>query len=112
MITSVPDCIVLDVTKGTALVHCVPERINVIDGRFLRKPQKQDEWIFSFADDVELARLFAAFRDCGFSFLGGSHGWPPAAVFEDLRTKGMLSGPYQEAQNRGARAGWLVMSRD
>ena len=49
-----------------------------------------------FATDAELARLLGSLRDHGVAFGSELAGWPPAAVFEDLRTRGLVSGPYLE----------------
>jgi hypothetical protein len=44
----------------------------------------------------ELPVLLERLRDAGVAFVGGSSGWPPAAVFEDLRDRGLVSGLYEE----------------
>ena len=48
----------------------------------------------SFESDQELASIFASLRDAGVAFVHVPHGWPPAAEFERLREKGLLSGSY------------------
>ena len=56
---------------------------------------KRNRWQFRYSDESNLASILAALRDLGFAFMGGP-GWSPAAVFEDLREKGLLSGSYHE----------------
>src|SRR5438105_5577046 len=46
-------------------------------------------WLIRFSNTSDLARLLQALRDSGFAFLGQPHGWPPSAIFEDLRSKGL-----------------------
>jgi hypothetical protein len=49
-----------------------------------------------YRTDAELHRILQKLRDDGFAFVGGPAGWPPAAVFEDLRVKGKVSGDFLE----------------
>lgn len=44
----------------------------------------------------ELAKILVALRDAGFAMAGGPWGWPPAAVFEDLRSKGKVAGDFTQ----------------
>jgi hypothetical protein len=50
----------------------------------------------SYSDRTDLARLLTRLRDLGVAMGGGQHGWPPAAVFSDLRSNGLVAGPYDE----------------
>ena len=49
-----------------------------------------------FTTDAEMATLLSSLRDHGLAFGSALSGWPPAAVFENLRTRGLVSGPYLE----------------
>ena len=60
------------------------------------------DWNFGFGDKSGLASLLVALRDLGFGFVGGPAGWPPAAVFEELRDNGLLTGQYEEVVWLGA----------
>jgi len=51
--------------------------------------------------------LLELLRDRGFAFLGVPHGWPPAAVFEQLRDAGKVSGKY-DAISFSAPGRWHV----
>ena len=57
---------------------------------------KAQYWLLRSSGDPELATLLSKLRDHGFVFAGGASGWPPAAVFEDLREKGLIRGSFQE----------------
>ena len=48
------------------------------------------DWQLSCDTDVKLADVFAQLRDADFRFAAGPAGWPPAAAFEELRSKGLL----------------------
>ena len=52
------------------------------------------EWSFRTTDQRELGRLLGRLRDAGVAMAHGPSGWPPSAIFEDLREKGYVSGPY------------------
>jgi hypothetical protein len=40
-------------------------------------------------------------RDAGLPFVGSSSGWPPAAVAEELRERGLLQGTWTEVRWTG-----------
>lgn len=46
----------------------------------------------------------------GVLFAGGSDGWPPSAIFEDLRGKGLLRGPFKEVASTGPGK-WFIRDR-
>ena len=54
------------------------------------------KWTIPFSSDHELAQTFSSLRDMGFAFGGSPSGWPPSAIFEDLRDKGLLEGKFIE----------------
>ena len=49
-----------------------------------------------YSTEKELAIIFSKLRDIGFTFSGGEAGWPPAAIFEELRDRGLLQGKFVE----------------
>lgn len=53
-------------------------------------------WELRCESRADLAGQMAALRDLGVAFAGGPHGWPPAAVFEELRRERRLAGPFRE----------------
>lgn len=46
-----------------------------------------------FSSKTELAATLTAFQKAGFYFGNEPAGWPPAAVFQQLRDVGLVSGP-------------------
>jgi len=53
-------------------------------------------WTFRAPDERALASLLGGLRDLGVVFLGVDKGWSPGDVFEDLRERGLLDGPFDE----------------
>jgi len=51
---------------------------------------------FTYKSNDQLAEILAGLRDLSFCFVGGGSGWPPAAVFENLREKGLVVGKFLE----------------
>jgi hypothetical protein len=51
--------------------------------------------------DEALAQVLASMRDAGLPFVGGSSGWPPTAVAEELRGRGLLQGTWTEVRWTG-----------
>ena len=45
--------------------------------------------------EAELAFLLQELQKAGFLFLGGESGWPPSAVFMDMRLKGLVCGKIE-----------------
>jgi hypothetical protein len=64
----------------------------------------------SFANESELAALLTSLRDHGVAFAGALAGWPPAEVFEHLKTRGVVSGPFIELTFRGPGQ-WITRQR-
>ena len=44
----------------------------------------------------ELPAVLSKLRDLGVAFAADSHGWAPAAIFEELRRQGQLAGRFTE----------------
>ncbi len=53
-------------------------------------------WIIKYSYDLQLADLLSSLRDLGIALAGSSGGWPPSAVFENLRERGHIMGEYTE----------------
>lgn len=51
---------------------------------------------FRYSSRENLGQILETLRDAGYAFVGGPGGWPPAAVFEELREKGLVKGPFVE----------------
>jgi hypothetical protein len=67
-------------------------------------------WTVRLPDDQALAALLAELRDREVLFAGAAAGWSPADIFDDLRARRLLSGPYQEVVWRGAGV-WSTRTR-
>jgi hypothetical protein len=53
-------------------------------------------WSLHYSSKRELAAHLAALRDARFAMAGGPAGWPPAAIFEEIRAEGKLVGTFVE----------------
>ena len=53
-------------------------------------------WKLHYSSKGELAAHLAALRDAQFAMAGGPAGWPPAAIFEEMRAQGKLVGKFVE----------------
>jgi hypothetical protein len=53
-------------------------------------------WTFPAPDERALASVLGGLRDLGVVFLGIDKGWSPGDVFEDLRERGLVEGPFEE----------------
>lgn len=62
---------------------------------------RPSRWRVQYANENELASALTSLRDAGFAFSGAPAGWPPAAVFEHLRERGLVSGRFTEVVWRG-----------
>ncbi len=67
-------------------------------------------WTVRLPDDQALAAFLAELRDRGVLFAGAAAGWSPADIFDDLRTRGLISVAYQEVVWRGADV-WSTRTR-
>jgi hypothetical protein len=54
-------------------------------------------WKFKYSDKKELANIFISLKEQGFYFLNVPWGWPPYAVFLQLKDEGFLDGTCKEA---------------
>jgi hypothetical protein len=53
-------------------------------------------WEIPFSNDSDSARNLQELRDLDFLMSGGSSGWPPAAIFQHLRSKSLVEGNFKE----------------
>jgi len=67
-----------------------------------------DEWIVDAQSETDIAALFGTLRNHGALFRAEEAGWPPAAIFELYREKGLLSGPFHEVYFRRDDQGWSI----
>src|SRR5690606_4131528 len=56
----------------------------------------QGRTVVSLESAGQLPALFGTLRDLGVGFAGGTHGWPPAEIFAELREKSLVEGPFDE----------------
>ena len=61
-----------------------------------RRLLQRHRWAIRHAGERSLADTLAALRDTGLALVGGPAGWPPGAIFEHLREKGLVRGGYRE----------------
>ena len=80
--------------SGIAVTSLRKEVIKQAGGKF--RLFGKGNWSLTCHSEDELAKLIGILRDAGFAMVGGVSGWPPAAVFEDLRRKGKLAGEFTE----------------
>lgn len=52
-------------------------------------------WVLKYTDDASLGHLLGKLRDMGFLFMDEPGGWPPSAVFDVLREKGLVHGKFR-----------------
>ncbi len=58
------------------------------------------EYLYDVHDQAEEAQLFSALRDAGVYFARGGE-WSPAEVFERMRARGLVVGPFRSITWRG-----------
>ena len=84
----------------------IKEKLAYLGGEFTK-----DEWILIARGETEIAALFDILRNHGVLFGGAPHGWPPAAIFELYREKGLLTGHFREILFYGPGRGWAIYKR-
>lgn len=60
------------------------------------KLEDKSVWILRATDDSAIGKVLGKLRDCGAVFESSPGGWPPAAVFSNLRDQGLIQGEFQE----------------
>ncbi len=58
-------------------------------------------WRIACRERKTLAKALAGLRAAGFYFADQPHGWPPAAVFDQLREEGLVEGRVKRVTWRG-----------
>ena len=86
------------VGKDTVEIRCNDPTIRQHLRQLGARPKflSRREWVLRYASEQELAAHFGRLRDFGLAFVGGPAGWPPAAIFRDLRDKKLLTGGFTE----------------
>jgi hypothetical protein len=74
--------------------HALRRQLKLLGGK--RRLLRRRRWILAYENEMKLAETLSALRDLGLAFVGDVGGWPPSAVFSDLRSKGLLHGDHQE----------------
>jgi hypothetical protein len=64
-------------------------------------------WTIPYQGDEHLAKLLDQLNRLGVLFVDQPAGWPPAAIFRDLRKKGLLHGSFRRVSWKGPGK-WLV----
>lgn len=65
----------------------------------------------SYSGDEQLAELLGMLRDEGLPFFEVAYGWPPGAVFAELRERGLIDGQYDSVSWRAPGESWIVSGR-
>lgn len=95
--TGTPDCVEL-ITDRQVRVAAARPPVRALLARLgaRRRWSIRPSWTIPYATERELGAILMALRDAGVAFVGSPHGWPPAAVFEEFRQRGLIAGVYQE----------------
>ncbi len=67
-------------------------------------------WKISYVDEYDLAAKLERLNELGFLFVGAGPGWYPAAVFEHMREKKLLTGKCKAVIWRGP-SDWYIVKR-
>ena len=67
-------------------------------------------WSIHFGDDNDLAEKLQQLNKLGVLFAGEPSGWPPAAIFEDLRERKLVDGSFKEISWTGPGK-WFVREK-
>jgi hypothetical protein len=62
---------------------------------------KPKTWFIDYTDERDEAKKLSQLRDFGIVFGYSAAGWPPGAIFEEFRDKGLISGTYKRIYWRG-----------
>jgi hypothetical protein len=54
------------------------------------------KWKIPYKSDDQLASALSSLRDAKIAMAGSLSGWPPSAVFQQLRDSGKISGEFTE----------------
>jgi len=70
------------------------QQVKSLGGR--RTLLSSEKWKLRYDSEAVLAAHLSVLRDAEIAMAGALGGWPPAAVFEQLREQGKLSGKFVE----------------
>lgn len=73
----------------------------LIELGFKKKWFSVDEFYMKYRSEKDLAGIFSLLNTKGFIFASDSNGWPPAAIFEYLREKGLVKGSIKKILWKG-----------
>ncbi len=107
-----PDCITLilgdRITVKNASLGLIPFPRSLDPDREPQTPG--GTWVLTARDEAAVAHVLEQLRDGGAVFVGGDAGWPPAAIFHDLRDRGLAAGSFNEVVWK-AKNEWTVRTR-
>jgi hypothetical protein len=69
--------------------------------------EEGETWTIPYETDEELAKLLDRLNRLKTLFVDQPAGWPPAAIFRDLRKRGLVHGSFKTVSWRG-RSKWFV----
>jgi hypothetical protein len=93
-----PDNYVSAIINGQIRIkRAAPELIPLLRsmGGSEQQIAQESVWVLNAISDQMVAILLSQLRDLGVLFADQPSGWPPAAVFEELRDKGYIQGEFQ-----------------
>jgi hypothetical protein len=87
------------------------QELGHLGGEFSKDPRdNSDTWAIDVSGGEKgIATLFDTLRNHDVLFGGDHSGWPPAAIFDLYREKGLLSGPFREIIFYGIGLGWSII---
>lgn len=99
------------VVDDHVVIRCVTRSnfrcLRQLNGR--RRFLSPSRWEIRYSTERDLVQLLNVLRNEGFLFAGSEHGWPPSAIFADLRAKGALEGEFKEVSWSGPHAPTIRM---
>lgn len=70
------------------------EQLKAMGGKQTLFPPRK--WKIRYVSEDQLASSLATLRDAQVAMAGSLSGWPPSAVFQQLRERGKLAGKFTE----------------
>jgi hypothetical protein len=89
-VESVSDSDVVVVCRNPATEN----QLKVMGGKQTLLPPRK--WKIPYASEEQLASVLSTLRDAQIAMAGSLEGWPPSAVFQQLRDNGKLAGKFTE----------------
>ncbi len=82
------------------IVHCntSDDAVRIVPLGFRKDEDRTGKIVLALrvADDAAKADVLTTLRDMGVPFGHAPAGWPPSAVFEHFRDRGLVHGPYKQ----------------